>query len=98
MIESLKRRLNGSGGHSHRQNGNGTGNNGDAMKSLPMMFENGGVTITPVVTSSQSPSSSVTSIKGPTNLLSHLLHRDNNGQSTDMATIEPIRDSSRGKS
>merc|ERR1719266_1002706 len=53
MIESLRRRLNGGGGR--RENGNGTsnndrnnGSNSDGMK-LPLVFENGGVTITPVV-------------------------------------------------
>jgi len=56
MIESLKRRLNGG----RRENGNGTsnndrnnGSNSDGMK-LPLVFENGGVTITPVVSTTSS--------------------------------------------
>ena len=107
MIESLKRRLSSSSStgssssSSRQQNGNNGNDSGmHANSNMKLMFENGGVTITPVVTSSMTASVTGSMHKGPTNLLSHLLHRDgHNGQSTDMATIEPIRDcSSRSKS
>ena len=75
-IESLKRRPN--------HNGTNGKSNGDKMS----IFENGGaVTITPVVTSSQSIQ--VNSNRSQ-NLLSHLLTSNGKNNSGDMATIEPI--------
>ena len=77
MIESLKRRL--------RNTENSAKTNGDTGS---IMFENGGVTITPVSTSSASTKSQ--------NLLSHLLHSNGNNKyhsNGDMATIEPIIES-----
>lgn len=98
-IESLKRRLqNGSATPSTNGKANG-GSNGDKAR----VFENGGVTITPVVTTSSSsgPLSSAPSHLSTNgnvysqNLLSHLLQKSS---SNDMATIEPVHESSRGKS
>ena len=83
MIESLKRRLSAS------SNGNSNGSN-----DVKMMFENGGgVTITPVVTSSSvsNMSAAPSAVNKSQNLLSHLLLRDSNGKSADIATIEPVR-------
>ena len=112
-IESLKRRLGTSsnGRHSNGSNGNTSNGSSNDVK-LPMVFENGGVTITPVVTSTSVMSSAVTSAVSnhssckSQNLLSHLLKRDNDisyfGHNSssgggDIATIEPVRES-RGKS
>ena len=84
MIESLKRRLR-STEQTKLTNGNGTENN-------TIMFENGGVTITPVSTSSTSSHNTNKS----QNLLSHLLHSNGNNKyhnHGDMATIEPIIES-----
>lgn len=115
-IESLKRRLNHNNTNGTKQNGNskeGLGNSSattiervtknDSVKLSSMVFENGGVTITPVVSSNSMTSTNNSSISkqdlnhpGSQNLLSHLL-RDagNNGthKKLDLATIEPIRES-----
>ena len=77
----------------------------DSSVRLPMVFENGGgVTITPVVTSSGVTNNSTrinsassfgyqeNSTTGQ-NLLSHLLRENNGtGKKIDLATIEPIRE------
>ena len=85
-IESLKRRLN--GGH-HLRNGQATLERVSDYDKV-RLFENGGVTITPVNASS---TTSVTT--SSTNLLSSLL----TSSKGDMATIEPIRhEASRNKS
>ena len=81
MIESLKRRLRNTSQETNQESG--------------IMFENGGVTITPVTSSTSSTSTTKISSSSQ-NLLSHLLHSNgsskyhNNG---DMATIEPIIES-----
>ena len=84
------------------------GSNSDGMK-LPLVFENGGVTITPVVSTTSAAivtasnnhnmhHSSLQHSKSQ-NLLSHLLqHRDIGNGKGDMATIEPVRDLNRTKS
>ena len=90
MIESLKRRLLRNNQELNTANGD---NNRDQASGI--MFENGGVTITPV-TSTSSTSTNKISSSSQNNLLSHLLHSNgsskyhNNG---DMATIEPIIES-----
>ena len=90
MIESLKRRL--------RSQDSNVPTNGEQRchdQASGIMFENGGVTITPV-TSTSSTSTNKISSSSQNNLLSHLLHSNgsskyhNNG---DMATIEPIIES-----
>ena len=84
------------------------GSNSDGMK-LPLVFENGGVTITPVVSttsaaivtasSNQNMHHSSLQHSKSQNLLSHLLqNRDIGNGKGDMATIEPVRDLSRTKS
>jgi hypothetical protein len=104
-IESLNRRLNGRNNGYHNSSSatiervdhesSPSRSNGSSSRiRLPMVFENGGVTITPVVTSSSPPGSiQVSNSNNSKNLLSHLL-RDGSSKG-DMATIEPIRESSR---
>ena len=94
MIESLKRRLLRNNQELNTANGD---NNRDQASGI--MFENGGVTITPV-TSTSSTSTNKISSSSQNNLLSHLLHRNGSNGSKyhdhhngDMATIEPIIES-----
>lgn len=98
-IESLKRRLQNGSASSTAAPTNGKangGSNGDHQKSR--VFENGGVTITPVVTTtSPAPTNNGNNHVYSQNLLSHLLQKSGNN-SNDMATIEPVHESSRGKS
>jgi len=92
MIESLKRRL---------RNQDSSINNGEQRchdQASGIMFENGGVTITPVTSTSSTSTNKISS--SSQNLLSHLLHRNGSNGSKyhdhhngDMATIEPIIES-----
>ena len=91
MIESLKRRL--------RSQDSNVPTNGEQRctdQASGIMFENGGVTITPVTSTSSTSTNKISS--SSQNLLSHLLHRNGNGSkyhdhNGDMATIEPIIES-----